>query len=93
MMRIFERWFSKTEPSDESDASERRMGHSTKHEEAHLRAELRQLMQQREGIERRGCLSDSELEAKDQELDELDRRIKTIKNQQFRLRTQGKMRV
>jgi len=92
-MRIWERWFGKAEHSDEGEASERRMGHSTKHEEAHLRAELRQLMQQRADIERRGCFSDRELEAKDQELDELDRRIKAIKNQQFRLRTQGKMRL
>jgi hypothetical protein len=61
-----------------------------KHEESHLRAELRHLLQQRQVLEQRGCFSDRELEEKDRELDHLDRSIKALKTQQFRLRTQGK---
>jgi hypothetical protein len=92
-MRIWERWFGKSEQQEEGEFNERRVGHSTKHEEAHLRTELRQLLQQRQAIEQRGCFSDRELEEKDQELEELERRIKAIKNQQFRLRTQGKIQI
>jgi hypothetical protein len=62
-----------------------------KHEEAQLRTELRQLLQQRQVVELRGCFSDRELNEKDRELERLDQRIKALKNQQFRLRTQGKI--
>jgi hypothetical protein len=92
-MGIWQRWFGKTEQDEEIEHSDRRAVYSTKHEEAQLRAELRQLLQQRQAIEQRGCFSDRELEEKDYELEELDRRIKVVKNQQFRLRTQGKIRL
>ena len=92
-MRIWERWFGKSEHDEDSGTIERRAGHSPKHEEAQLRAELRQLLQQRQSLELRGCFSDRELEEKDRDLEDLDRRIKIVKNQQFRLRTQGKIRV
>jgi hypothetical protein len=91
-MGIWQRWWSKAEPYEWGEAGERRPPQTLKHAEAHLRAELRQLLQQRHGIEQRGCFSDRELEAKDLELEHLDRRIKTLKSQQFRLRTQGKLR-
>lgn len=92
-MGIWERWFGKSQQPEEGEATERRVAYSTKHEEAQLRAELRQLFQQRQAIEQRGCFSDRELEEKDQELEEFDRRIRAIKNQQFRLRTQGKIQI
>ena len=92
-MGIWQRWFSKIEQDAEIEPNDRRAVYSTKHEEAQLRAELRQLLQQRQAIEQRGCFSDRELEEKDVELEELDRRIKVVKNQQFRLRTQGKIRL
>ena len=91
-MRIWQRWFGKAE-QHEGETSERRTTYSTKHEEAQLRGELRNLLQQRQVLEQTGCFSDRELEEKDSQLEELDRRIKTVKNQQFRLRTQGKIRV
>ncbi len=90
-MSIWQRWFGKGEQHQEGEANERRMTHSPKHEEAQLRGELRHLQQQRQLLEQRGCFSDRELEEKDDQLEELDRRIKTVKNQQFRLRTQGKI--
>lgn len=89
-MRIWQRWFGTSEQREDMAYSERRAGHSTKHEEAQLRAELRQLLQQRQALEQRGCFSDRELDEKDHELDRLDKRIKALKNQQFRLRTQGR---
>lgn len=87
-MRIWQRWFGKAEQHEETEYQERRVGHSTKHDEAHLRTELRQLLQQRQAIEQRGCFSDRELEQKDRDLKALDQRITAVKNQQFRLRTQ-----
>jgi hypothetical protein len=88
MMGIWRRWLNKWElEADVGSAS------TTKHGEAHLRNELRQLAQQRQAIEQRGCFSDRELEAKDRELENLDSRIKVLKSQQFRLRTQGKIRL
>jgi chromosome segregation ATPase len=92
-MRIWQRWFGRAEQPEDVDAADRGTVHSIKHEEAQLRAELRQLLQQQQAMEQRGCFSDRELEEKDRELEELDRRIKMVKNQQFRLRTQGKMRL
>lgn len=90
-MRILRRWLGKSEQDGEVE-TERRVGYSVKHEEAQLKAELRQLTQRRQALEQLGCFSDRELADKDIELDQLDRRIKVIKNQQFRLRTQGKIR-
>lgn len=87
-MRIWQRWFGKGEHHEETEYQERRMGHSTKHEEAQLRTEIRQLLQRRHALEQRGCFSDRELEQKERELEALDQRITAVKNQQFRLRTQ-----
>ena len=85
-------WWVKITRLGKEEAHEKRAVATVKHEEARLRAELRQLLQQRQAIEQRGCFSDRELEEKDLELEQLDRRIKALKNQQFRLRTQGKTR-
>jgi hypothetical protein len=90
-MRIWRRRSGKSEQSRDAELDEKRLMLDTKHEDTQLRAELLQLLQQRQAVEQRGCFSDRELAAKDSELDQLDRRIKAIKNQQFRLRTQGKV--
>jgi len=90
-MRIWRRWFGNVELSEEIGDREGRSGPSMKHEETQLRTELRQLLQRRQVVELRGCFSDRELNEKDRELELLDQRIKAIKNQQFRLRTQGKI--
>ena len=90
-MRIWRRWFGKAEFSDEVGEREGRSGQSMKYEEAQRRVELRQLLQRRQVLELRGCFSDRELNEKDRELEQLDLRIKTLKGQQFRLRTQGKI--
>jgi hypothetical protein len=90
-MRIWRRWFGKAALSEEITVRDGRSGQSMKHEEAQLRAELRQLVQRRQVIELRGCFSDRELNEKDCELERLDQRIKALKSQQFRLRTQGKI--
>ncbi|HEY7493702.1 MAG TPA: hypothetical protein VIH59_21655 [Candidatus Tectomicrobia bacterium] len=87
-MRI---WRRKSEQSRDAEQDEKRAVAATRHEDAQLRAALRQLMQQRQAVEQRGCFSDRELAAKDGELEQLDRRIKAVKNQQLRLRTQGKV--
>ncbi len=92
-MRFWQRWFGVSAQDEPVESVDRRPGYSTKAEEAHLKAELRQLQQQREALEQRGCFSDRELEAKDRELEALDERIKAVKSQQFRLRTQGKLRL
>jgi len=89
-MGFWRRWFGKSDLQGDLTYGERRPTHSTKHEEAQLRTELRHLLQQRQALEQRGCFSDRELEEKDRELEQLDRDIKTLKTQQFRLRTQGK---
>ena len=90
-MRIW-RWRSgKSEQYGGAEQDEKRLAAATKHEEAQLRAELRQLLQQRQAVEQRGCFSDRELAEKDSALEQLDRRIKALKNRQFRLRTQGKV--
>lgn len=89
-MRLLRRWFGKADSQEDLAYGERRPGQSTKHEEAQVRAELRQLLQQREALEQRGCFSDRELEEKDRELEQLERDIKALKTQQFRLRTQGR---
>lgn len=89
-MWIWRRWSGKSEQPGNVEQSEKRAVHSTKHEEAQLRAELRQLLQQRQAVEQRGCFSDRELAEKDSELEQFDRRIQALKTQQFRLRTQGK---
>ena len=64
-MSIWQRWFGTGEQHQEGEAYERRMIHSTKHEEAQLRGDLRHLLQQRQLLEQRGCFSDRELEEKD----------------------------
>jgi hypothetical protein len=89
-MRLWRRWFHKSALQEDLAYGDRRPPHSTKQEESQLRAELRHLQQQRQAVEQRGCFSDRELAAKDGELEQLDRDIKTLKAQQFRLRTQGK---
>ena len=91
-MRLWQRWFGKLVEYQEWDSNDRRNTYSTKHEEAQLRGQLRHLVQQRHVLEQRGCFSDRELDEKDRELEEFDLQIKTLKNQQFRLRTQGKAR-
>jgi hypothetical protein len=90
-MSIWHRWFGKSEHSEETEFGERRPGPAMKYEEAQLRAELRQLLQQRQAVELRGCFSDRELDEKDRELERLEQCIKALKSQQFRLRTQGKI--
>jgi len=90
-MRIWRRRSGKSEQYGGAEQDAKRLAPVTKHEEGQLRAELRQLLQQRQAVEQRGCFSDRELAEKDSELEQLDRRIKAIKNQQFRLRTQGKV--
>lgn len=89
-MGLWQRWFGKSEMQEELANGERRPAYATKHEEAQLRAELRQLLRQRQALEQRGCFSDRELEEKDRKLDQLDRHIKVLKTHQFRLRTQGR---
>ncbi|MGQ4808961.1 hypothetical protein NKDENANG_02356 [Candidatus Entotheonellaceae bacterium PAL068K] len=91
-VRIWQRWFGKAE-RHEGESGKKRTTYSTKHEEVQLRGELRNLLQQRQILEQIGCFSDRELDEKDSQLEEFDRRIKRVKNQQFRLRTQGKIRV
>jgi hypothetical protein len=90
-MRIWRRWFGKSEYSEETEPGDRRAGSSLKYGEAQIRAELRQLLQQRQAIELRGCFSDRELNEKDLELEQLEQRIKALKSLQFRLRTHGKV--
>lgn len=89
-MWIWRRWSGKLEQPGNMDQGDKRPVYATKHEEAQLRAELRQLLQQRQMVEQRGCFSDRELADKDGELEQFDRRIQALKTQQFRLRTQGK---
>jgi hypothetical protein len=89
-MGLWRRWFGKSAVQEDFASGERRATYATKHEEAQLRAELRQLTQQWQALELRGCFSDRELDAKDRELEQLERHIKALKTQQFRLRTQGK---
>ncbi|GIX47585.1 MAG: hypothetical protein KatS3mg131_1796 [Candidatus Tectimicrobiota bacterium] len=90
-MKFWSRWWTRSGQLETTVApQERRVMLAGRHEEARLRAELRQLLQQRQAVERRGCFSDRELAEKDLELERLDRRIKALKIQQFRLRTQGK---
>jgi hypothetical protein len=89
-MGLWRRWFGKSDLQEDLAYGERRPAYSTKHEEAQLRAELRHLLQQRQEIEQRGCFSDRELAEKDHALEDLDRHIKALKTQQFRLRTQGR---
>ncbi|MCZ6874190.1 MAG: hypothetical protein O7G88_11805 [bacterium] len=50
---------------------------------------LAYLLRRKLTVEQRGCFSDRELDEKEYELTVLDRRIKAIKNLQFRLRTQA----
>jgi septal ring factor EnvC (AmiA/AmiB activator) len=92
-MRLWRRWFHKSDMQEDLAYGERRPPDSTKQEASQLRAELRHLQQQRQALEQRGCFSDRELAAKDRELDQLDLDIKTLKTQQFRLRIQGRSLV
>ncbi len=92
-MRIWGRWFGKGEQPEEEEPNEKREERSPKHEEAQLRAELRQLFQEREIVEQHGCFSDRELADKERQLEEIDDSIKALKNKQFRLRTQAKLQV
>lgn len=90
-MRIWRRWSGKSEQRGNVEQGEKRVVYATKHEEAQLRTELRQLLQQQQAVEQRGCFSDRELDAKDSELEQLEQRIKALKSQQFRLKSQGKV--
>jgi hypothetical protein len=92
-MSIWRRWFGKSVSTDEIAAGTSPFQRARPYDEAQLRAELRQLMQQRETLELRGCFSDRDLDAKDRALERLDERIKILKNLQFRLRTYGKAEV
>jgi hypothetical protein len=92
-MRLWRRWFGKSDRQEDLAYGERRSTHSSKQEESQLRAELRHLQQQRQALEQRGCFSDRELADKDRALDQLDQNIQTLKRQQFRLRIQGKSLV
>lgn len=87
MIRLWRRWRRKVEQFSDDRAAGVRYG------DPDLRNELRHLLQQREIIEQRGCFSDRELEIKEHELEDLDLRIKALKNQQMRLRTHGKIRA
>lgn len=51
--------------------------------------ELVYLLRQKLAVEQRGCFSDRELDEKEYELSVLNRRIQTVKNLQFRLRTRA----
>lgn len=87
MIRLWRRWRQRVERlSDERVPA-------VKYGDPDLRNELRHLLQQREIIEQRGCFSDRELEIKEREIEEIDLRVKTLKNQQMRLRTHGKIRA
>jgi chromosome segregation ATPase len=90
-MRIWRRRSGKSEQSRDAEQDKKRLASTAKHEAAQLRAALRQLLQQQQAVEQRGCFSDRELAEKDSELDQLEQRIKAIKNQQFRLRAPGKV--
>jgi hypothetical protein len=87
MIRLWRRWRKRVEQLLDERASAGKYG------DPDLRNELRHLLQQREIIEQRGCFSDRELEIKEREIEDLDLRIKTLKNQQMRLRTHGKIRA
>jgi chromosome segregation ATPase len=89
-MAIWRRWFGRLGQSGTVDPNEQRM-QTIRHEASQLKSEIRQLCQQRQAIEQRGCFSDRELEAKDRELEQLDNRIKAVKDQHFRLRTFGRV--
>jgi hypothetical protein len=86
-MRLWRRWRHKVEQFSGAGTTVVKDG------DPDLRNELRHLLQQREMIEQRGCFSDRELEIKEREIEAIDLRIKTLKNQQMRLRTQGKTRL
>lgn len=89
-MAIWRRWFGRLGQAEGVDPNQKRM-QTIRHEAAQLKSEIRQLFQQRQAIEQRGCFSDRELEAKDRDLERLDNRIKAVKNQHFRLRTFGRV--
>lgn len=89
-MAIWRRWFDRLGQPDGVDPNEKRM-QVIRHEAAQLKSEMRQLFQQRQAVEQRGCFSDRELEAKDKALEQLDSRIKAVKNRHFRLRTFGRV--
>jgi hypothetical protein len=86
-MRLWRRWRNKVEQFSGDGTTVVKDG------DPDLRNELRHLLQQREIIEQRGCFSDRELEIKEREIEEIDLRVKTLKNQQMRLRTHGKTRL
>lgn len=82
-MSILGRWFGKIYREEVVDEN--------RQNEGQLKTELRHLQQQRLTIEQRGCFSDRELAEKDVELEEIDRRINTVKKQQFHLQTRAKL--
>lgn len=92
-MGIWRRWWSKFEQFTGAESGMERSFVDSRYEESILRNELRQLLQQRQTLEQRGCFSDRELAAKDSELEAIEERIKKLKSQQFRLRTQGKVHL